>query len=104
MTNHDFKYVLNMWLRNIKDVYRLHSDELEAIADMDKRADRLAELNVKEQLLHLAKTSIIQRAWKYDQRPHLHGWIYGLKDGLIKTVFEMEPGSGLDPLYRYDDL
>jgi len=104
MTNHDFKYVLNMWLRNIKDVYRLHSDELEAIADMDKRADRLAELNVKEQLLHLAKTSIIQRAWKYDQRPQLHGWIYGLKDGLIKSVFEMEPGAGLDPLYKYDDL
>ncbi|WP_431212956.1 carbonic anhydrase [Puia sp. P3] len=104
MTNHDFKYVLNMWLRNIKDVYRLYNDELEAIPDMDKRADRLAELNVKEQLLHLAKTSIIQRAWKYDRRPHLHGWIYGLKDGLIKNVFEMEPGAGLDPLYRYDDL
>ena len=104
MTNHDFKYVLNMWLRNIKDVYSLYSDELEAIADIDKRADRLAELNVKEQLLHLAKTSIIQRAWKYDQRPHLHGWIYGLRDGLIKTVFEMEPGAGLDPLYKYDDL
>jgi len=104
MTNHDFKYVLNMWLRNIKDVYRLYNDELEAISDMDKRADRLAELNVKEQLLHLAKTSIIQRAWKYDQRPQLHGWIYGLKDGLIKSVFEMEPGAGLDPLYKYDDL
>jgi carbonic anhydrase len=104
MTNHDFKYVLNMWLRNIKDVYRLYNDELEAIADIDKRADRLAELNVKEQLLHLAKTSIIQRAWKYDRRPHLHGWIYGLRDGLINTVFEMEPGAGLDPLYKYDDL
>jgi carbonic anhydrase len=104
MTNHDFKYVLNMWLRNIKDVYRLYNDELEAIPDIDQRADRLAELNVKEQLLHLAKTSIIQRAWKYDRRPHLHGWIYGLRDGLIKTVFEMEPGAGLDPLYKYDDL
>ena len=104
MTNHDFKYVLNMWLRNIKDVYRLYSDELEAIPDIDQRADRLAELNVKEQLLHLAKTSIIQRAWKYDRRPHLHGWIYGLRDGLIKTVYEMEPGSALDPLYKYDDL
>ena len=104
MTNHDFKYVLNMWLRNIKDVYRLYSDELEAIPDIDQRADRLAELNVKEQLLHLAKTSIIQRAWKYDRRPQLHGWIYGLRDGLIKTVFEMEPGSALDPLYKYDDL
>src|ERR1700753_195391 len=49
MTNHDFKYVLNMWLRNIKDVYRLHTKELDAIPDMENRSDRLTELNVKEQ-------------------------------------------------------
>src|SRR6201989_354591 len=66
MTNHDFKQVLNMWLRNIKDVYRLYTEELEAIPDEEQRSDRLTELNVKEQLLHLAKTSIIQRAWKYE--------------------------------------
>src|SRR6202453_1086822 len=64
MTNHDYKYVLNMWLRNIKDVYRLHSRELDAIADPEERADRLTEWNVREQVMHLAKTSIIQRAWK----------------------------------------
>jgi len=104
MTNHDFKYVLNMWLRNIKDVYRLYADELNAIPDMETRADRLTELNVKEQVMHLAKTSIVQRAWKKDQRPHLHGWVYGLKDGIIKPVFEMAPGSHIDPLYQYDDL
>lgn len=84
MTKHDFKQVLNMWLRNIKDVYRLHRDELETIADEEKRADRLTELNVQEQVLHLAKTSIIQRAWKNEQRPQLHGWVYGLKDGKPK--------------------
>src|SRR4249919_645575 len=61
MTNHDYKYVLNMWLRNVKDVYRLYQDELEAITDEEKRTDRLVELNVKEQVMHLAKTSIIQR-------------------------------------------
>ncbi|HVW58559.1 MAG TPA: carbonic anhydrase [Puia sp.] len=104
MTNHDFKYVLNMWLRNIKDVYRLYADELDAIPDMEKRGDRLVELNVQEQVMHLAKTSIIQRAWKKDQRPHLHGWVYGLKDGIIKPVFEMPPGAHIDPLYQYDDL
>jgi carbonic anhydrase len=104
MTNHDYKYVLNMWLRNIKDVYRLYNDELEAISDMEQRADRLTELNVKEQVMHLAKTSIIQRAWKNEQRPHLHGWVYGLKDGLIKQVFEMDAKSGVDPIYQYDDL
>ncbi|CAN5123868.1 carbonate dehydratase [soil metagenome] len=104
MTNHDFKQVLNMWLRNIKDVYRLHKDELDAIADDDIRADKLCELNVREQVMNLAKTSIIQRAWKHEQRPHLHGWVYGLKDGLINPVFEMNPFTHIDELYEYDDL
>ena len=104
MTNHDYKQVLNMWLRNIKDVYRLHRDELESLTDEEERTDRLVELNVQEQVAHLAKTSIIQRAWKNEQRPHLHGWVYGLKDGLIKSVFEMEPNTHIDSLYEYDDL
>lgn len=104
MTNHDFKQVLNMWLRNIKDVYRLHKEELETHTDDDQKFDRLVELNVQEQVLHLAKTSIIQRAWQNEQRPHLHGWVYGLKDGIIKPVFEMEAGTPIDPLYSYDDL
>ncbi len=104
MTNHDYKYVLNMWLRNIKDVYRLYRDDLNNIDDEEKKADRLVELNVKEQVMHLAKTSIIQRAWHNEQRPQLHGWVYGLKDGLINPVFEMDAGTHIDPLYEYDDL
>jgi carbonic anhydrase len=104
MTNHDYKYVLNMWLRNIKDVYRLHREELNKIPDMELRTDRLTELNVQEQVSHLAKTSIIQRAWEKDRRPHLHGWVYGLKDGLIKPVCGMAPGAPIDPIYKYDDL
>ena len=104
-TSHaDFKPVLNMWLRNIKDVYRLHRSELDAIGEEENRCDRLVELNVQEQVLNLAKTSIIQHAWKYEQRPHLHGWVYGLKDGLIKPVCEMEAGTHIDQLYEYDDL
>lgn len=104
MTNHDFKQVLNMWLRNIKDVYRIHRDELNTITDEQQKFDRLVELNVQEQVIHLAKTSIIQRAWKNEQRPHLHGWVYGLKDGLIKPVFEMPANTNIDSLYEYDDL
>jgi carbonic anhydrase len=104
MTNTDYKQVLNMWLRNIKDVYRLHNDELEKLHDEEKKFDRLVELNVLEQVMHLAKTSIIQRAWKNEQRPDLHGWVYGLKDGIINPVFEMKAGTPLDPLYEYDDL
>ena len=104
MSNHDYKQVLNMWLRNIKDVYRLHRKELDAIQNEDLRADKLCELNVKEQVMHLAKTSIVQRAWKHEQRPDLHGWVYGLKDGLINPIFEMKAGTHIDQLYEYDDL
>jgi carbonic anhydrase len=104
ITKNDFKAVLNMWLRNIKDVYRIYRDELDAITDIDKKTDRLTELNVKEQVFNLAKTSIIQRAWKHEQRPDLHGWVYGLKDGLINPVFEMKAGTQIDKLYEYDDI
>lgn len=104
MTNHDFKQVLNMWLRNIKDVYRLHTDEMSGIHDEEKKFDRLVELNVIEQVKHLAKTSIIQKAWQNDQRPDLHGWVYGLKNGVINPVFEMKAGTPIDKLYQYDDL
>lgn len=104
MGNHNYNQVLNMWLRNIKDVYRHNRTELDNIADENLRADRLTELNVIEQVQRLAKTSIIQKAWKHEQRPHLHGWVYGLKDGIINPVYEMEAGSAIDPLYVYDDL
>ena len=104
MTIHDFKQVLNMWLRNIKDVYRLHKKELDDINDEEARCDRLVELNVREQVMHLAKTSIIQRAWKYDNSPDLHGWVYGLKDGLIKSVFHMDPNTHIDPIYEFEGL
>jgi carbonic anhydrase len=104
ITNHDFKPVLNIWLRNIKDVYRIHRSELDLIMDENKKADRLTELNVMEQVFSLAKTSIIQRTWKHEQRPDLHGWVYGLNNGLIKPVYEMNAGTHIDPLYEYDDL
>jgi carbonic anhydrase len=98
----DHKPVLNMWLRNVKDVYRLHREELEAIKSEEDRTNRLAELNVREQVMNLAKTTIIQKAWKKEQRPDLHGWVYGLKDGLINPVFEMKAGTHIDPLYEYE--
>lgn len=104
MSNHDYNQILNMWLRNIKDVYRIHQPELDAIESEEARYDRLTELNVQEQVIHLAKTSVVQRAWKNRQAPDLHGWVYGLKDGIIKPVFEMKANSSIDPMYQYDDL
>jgi carbonic anhydrase len=95
--------IINKWLRNIKDVYRLHEDELLAIDDEEARVDRLVELNVEEQVLNLAKTSIVQHAWKAEQRPHLHGWVYGLSNGIIKPVNHMPPGTHIDHIYEYDN-
>ncbi|MFT3676225.1 MAG: carbonic anhydrase [Chitinophagaceae bacterium] len=104
MTRKDYKPVLNMWLRNIKDVIRIHNAELDSIADEEQRVNRLVELNVIEQVKNLARKSSIQRAWRNEQRPHLHGWVYGLKDGLINPVFELPAGSPVDDIYSLDDL
>lgn len=102
ITNHDYKALLNMWLRSLKDVYRHNREELDAIEDPDKKSDRLSELNVMEQVVRLSQTTIIQNAWKEQQAPHLHGWVYGLKDGLLNPVMELKAGSEVDQLYRYD--
>ncbi len=104
LSNTDFNQVLNMWLRNIKDIYRIHRKELEAITDEDTRVNRMVEINVKEQVFNLAKTAMIQRAWTNDQRPDLHGWVYDLHDGLIKPIIEMKAGADLDNLYEFEGL
>jgi len=104
MSNTDYNQVLNMWLRNIKDVYRKYFTELDELKDEELKTNRLTELNVIEQVMHLAKTSIVQKAWKGRQAPDLHGWVYGLKDGLINPIFEMKANTSIDPLYEYHDL
>jgi carbonic anhydrase len=94
--------VINKWLRNIKDNYRLHQDELEAITDDKSRFDRLIELNVEEQVLNLAKSNIIQGAWQNHQRPTLHGWVYDMETGLIKEIVNMDWTTRLDDIYMID--
>jgi carbonic anhydrase len=96
--------IINKWIMHIKDVQRIHAEELQAIGDEEARTNRLVELNVIEQVTNLAKTSVIQQAWKDREAPHLHGWVYGLDNGLIKPIFELPAGSRIDPLYEYDDL
>jgi len=103
MTNRSLG-IINKWLRNIKDVHRLHKVEVDAIADEQQRLDRMIELNVMEQILDLAKTSIVQKAWNSRGGPDLHGWVYRLSDGLVKVVTEMPAGSPIDPLYKFDNL
>lgn len=100
MGNNSFG-LLNKWLRNIKDTYRIHRDELEAIPSEDKRADRLVELNVIEQCNNLAKTSILQQSWKTSQLPVILGWVYHIDNGLIDEVCKVDHTTPIDPIYRY---
>ena len=103
MTNHNFG-IINKWIRNIKDVHRFHREEIDAISDENTQLNRMIELNVQEQVLNLAKTSIIQKSWKERQGPDLHGWVYDLHDGLVKPIYEMSAGTHIDEIYEFDDL
>lgn len=103
MTNHNFG-IINKWIRNIKDVHRFHREEIDAITDENTQLNRMIELNVQEQVLNLAKTSIVQKSWKERQGPDLHGWVYGLHDGLVKPIYEMSAGTHIDEIYEFDDL
>lgn len=94
--------IANKWLLHIKDVYRLHQDELENI-DPAKKVDRLIELNIIEQVYRLAHTSIIQAAWKHGHKPTVHGWVYGLDDGLIDELIKLDHNTQIHPIYRYTD-
>ena len=95
--------IMDQWLCNIKDVYRLHRKEIDALPTFEEKHQLLINLNVKEQVLNLAKTPIIQNAWKKENIPHLHGWVYDLRDGLINPVFEMPAGSAIDPIYEINN-
>lgn len=101
ITNNHFG-LLNKWLRHIKDVYRFHAEELDAIEDLDKRVDRLVELNIIEQVYNLAKTSIIQKAWANGSTPSLHGSVYSLKNGIMNHLITLDAAAQIDPLYRFD--
>jgi len=94
--------LINKWLRNIKDVYRIHKDEIESLKTPLEKSNRLVELNVAEQILNLAKTSIIQEAWKNESRPILHGWVYGLDNGLLKEILTMDSTNNFDDIYAFD--
>lgn len=78
--------LIDNWLRHIKDVYRYHHAELDAIEDENQRVRRFVELNVIEQVHDLGKTSIVQNAWKNNQPLHIHGWVYDVADGVIKDL------------------
>jgi carbonic anhydrase len=97
--------LINKWLRNIKDVYRIHEQELTVLPNPDAVLSRLIEINVKEQVMNLAKTSIVQKAWIKRKAPMLHGWVYDLQDGIINTLFDLNPEDALEnEIYHFDNL
>jgi len=101
MSNNPFGFLDN-WLMHIKDVYRLHREELDGIKDEQKRFDRYVELNVQEQVGNLAKISFVQEEWEKGEFPYIHGWVYSLKDGLLNDLeVTMNSNDGLEKVYQY---
>ena len=93
--------LIDNWLRHVQDVVRDHEPELMQIADDVKRLDRLCELNVIEQVLNVARTTIVQTAWERGQELVVHGWIYGLEDGLLRDLgVSIDNADGLATAYR----
>ena len=94
--------LINKWLRNIKEVYRMHQEEIDTIEDHKGQVDRLVELNVLEQCQDLIKTSIIQKAWKNRKGPQIHGWVYGLDNGLVKELITIKAEmDNIPSIFRY---
>jgi carbonic anhydrase len=94
--------LVNKWLLHIKDIYRLHQDELDS-AGPEQKLKRLIELNIMEQVYRLAHTSIIQFAWKHGHKPTLHGWVYAMEDGLIHELIKLDEHTHISPIYQYAD-
>ena len=78
--------LIDNWLRHVQDVMKKYEAELAAVADEGERVDRLCELNVVEQVSNVAQTTIVQGAWERGQELSVHGWIYGLRDGLLRDL------------------
>jgi carbonic anhydrase len=93
--------LIDNWLRHIRDVWQWNRDELAAIADPQRRFDRLCELNVEAQVANVCHTTILQDAWRRGQTVTVHGWIYALRDGLLRDLgMAIQSGEQIPPEYR----
>jgi carbonic anhydrase len=101
--SHERYGFIDGWLRHIKDVYRFHEEELNAITDQQKKFDRMVELNVVEQVNNLAKVSFIQEEWEEGEFPYIHGWVYNLRTGKIKELdCTVNNADLIEKVYNYD--
>ena len=95
--------IIDNWIRHIKDIYRFNKEKLTEIENEDERFNRFVELNAKEQVLNLAKTSIVQNAWKDGQELYLHGWVYGLNSGYVTDLeVNFSCNKDLHEMYQLD--
>ena len=92
--------LLNKWLMHLKDIYRMHRDEVDRLESMTERTNRLVELNVIEQVRRLSHMSIIQTAWRNNHSPMLHGWVYALDDGILQQLVTLPAGRDVDVIYQ----
>lgn len=90
LTNGTSEGPVHDWLENARTVYRDHRDEVDVHDDLDQRTNRLVEVNVRDQLVRLARTDIVQAAFAERQELYLHGWVYDMRDGLIKPLMEID--------------
>ncbi|UKJ06081.1 carbonate dehydratase [Solitalea lacus] len=101
MGNSNFGLIDN-WLRNIKDVYRMHEDQLNVITDEEERFRLLCEINIKEQVLNVCNTSIVQKAWESGQKLSVHGWVFDVADGILHDLdVTVSDISQISTLYQY---
>lgn len=95
--------IIDNWIRHIKNEYRLHQEELNAIKDYNERFNRFVEINVYEQVFNLAKTSIVQSAWNAGQELGIHGWVYGLNSGYVTDLgYNLNSNDDLDAVYQME--
>jgi carbonic anhydrase len=93
--------VIDNWLRKIKDIYAASKEALDAETDPEKRINLLCEINVRQQVLNVCHTSIVQNAWREGRELAVHGWIYSIADGLLKDLgFTIENAQALEPIYH----
>lgn len=97
--------LIDNWLRHIKDVYRLHREELDAIEDPTQKSNRFVELNVIEQVMDLSKTSIVQNAWMQGKFLQLHGMVYDISNGILKDLhIETNNTDNIENVYRFENV
>lgn len=100
LTNKSFD-IMDRWLCNIKDIYQNNEKEFTEKMTEDQRVDRLVELSVLSQVENIRKTPVVQKAWANHQAPTIHGWVFNMKDGLLKSLCKVDPTTPMAPIFKF---